>query len=57
MKNYLVYLGGDGDVSLIFYAKDEEDAERQAYEWIKDHNYNGDIVLLDELTPPDEEDV
>lgn len=57
MKNYLVYLGGDGDVSLLFMAKDEKDAERQAYDWIRDHNYNGDIVMLDELTPPNEEEI
>lgn len=54
MQNYYVYLTGDGDVTLICYAKDEQEAEEFGYDWIRKHNYNGDIEFIDELTPPDE---
>ena len=54
MENYLIYLTGDGDVSLLAYCKDEKEAEEFAYKWIEDHNYNGDVIDIHELTPPDE---
>lgn len=57
MQNYLVYLTGDGDVTHIVFAKDEQEAEEFAYKWIKDHNYNGDVLDIQELTPPDEEEL
>lgn len=54
MQNYLIYLTGDGEVSLIAYCKDEKEAEEFAAKWIQDHNYKGEVLDINELTPPDE---
>ena len=57
MENYLIFLAGDGDVTLTAYCADEMEAEEFAYKWIREHNYNGDIYFIDEMTPPDEVEV
>ena len=54
MENYLVFLTGDGDVSLTCYAKDEMEAEEFGYKWAREHNYKGYLTFIEELTPPDE---
>lgn len=42
-KLFTVYLCGDGNRVLNFLAFDEVEAEKMAYDWISQNNYNGDI--------------
>lgn len=47
-KMFTVYLCGEFEKVLHFFAFDEKEALDMAYEWIKDNKYNGDIDGIEE---------
>ena len=47
-KIFTVYLSGEFEKDLCFFAFDEKEALDMAYEWIKDNKYNGDVDGVEE---------